>query len=283
MTGGDVLFVIILYGGFFGGILLLVFAVICSLAYESVKKKHPGIENEDPQKVFFLVAKAVAEMYAEMNAAARAANAEERAAEARNVSTRHLSGEITNDIVTVTQVQIAMLAQARHVQRSLNQIATENDLTTQKGLTVSLRETVLALLRSPETWTHAVAQTKTLKSRQAAKEHFESLSMEERSKFDVESLVNVDGQVRRRNVIKADEDEFASHIVVTLIVGTAHDSAVIEPVMSADELRNALKRVGSVTPEYLMIYEVLWSPQDEGDSLTDDELLMNYPKMFQIC
>ena len=194
---------------------------------------------------------------------------------------RHLSGEITNNIVTITQLQVAMVSEARHVQQALNQIAAETDLDTPEGLLLGLRETVVTLLRSPETWTHAIATSKTVKTKQEAKEHFEALSIEERSKFDVESMVNVDGQVRRRNMIERPED-VASHIVVTLIVGSAHDSPIIDPVMSIEELRIALKRLGSITPDYLMVYEVLWSPQDDSDSLTAEELLLNYPKMFQL-
>lgn len=194
---------------------------------------------------------------------------------------RHLSGEITNNIVTLTHLQVAMNANARHVQQALNQIAAETDLSTPEGLTIGLRETLLTLLRTPETWTHAIAQSKTLDSKQTAKQRFEALSMEERSKFDVESMTNVDGQVKRRDIIERTEDT-PSYIVVTLIVGTAHDSAIVDPVMSTEELRTALKRLGAITPDYLMIYEVLWSPQDASDSLTDEELLLNYPKMFQL-
>lgn len=195
---------------------------------------------------------------------------------------RQLSGEITNNVVTITQVQVAMISEARHVQQALNQIAAEGDMSTPEGITLALRETVVMLLRSPETWTHAIATTKTVNTKREAKEHFESLSIEERSKFDVESMVNVDGKVTRRGIIERAE-EVASHIIVTLLVGTAHDSAVIDtPVMSSEELRAALKRLGSITPDYMMVYEVLWSPQDESDSLTEEELMLNYPKMFQL-
>ena len=200
---------------------------------------------------------------------------------ARQRVSRQVSGDISNNLVTITQLQVAMLAQARQDQQALNQIASETDFSTQKGLTLGLRETVLALLRAPETWTHALASTKTLNTKQEAKERFAALSMEERSKFDVESLVNMNGQVKRRTRIET-KGEFASHIVVTLIIGTAHDSAIIDTVMSVEELKTALKRLGAITPEYLMIYEILWSPQDENDSLTEEELLLNYPKMFQL-
>ncbi|MEM6598741.1 MAG: DUF1517 domain-containing protein [Cyanobacteria bacterium P01_C01_bin.69] len=197
-------------------------------------------------------------------------------------TSRHFSGEITNNIVTITQLQVAMVSEARHVQQTLNQIAAETDMGTPDGLTLALRETVVTLLRSPETWTHAIATSKTVNTKQEAKQHFEALSIDERSKFDVESMANIDGKVTQKKIVERAED-VASHIVVTLIVGTAHDSAVIDtPVMSGEELRSALKRLGSITLDYLMVYEVLWSPQDESDSLTDEELLLNYPKMFQL-
>ena len=196
-------------------------------------------------------------------------------------ASRRLSTEITNNIVTVTQVQVAMLSQARHVQQTLSQIAEDMDMSDQQSLTIRLRETVLTLLRSPETWTHAFACSKTVKTKQAAKEKFENLSLEERRKFDVESLSNVDGKIHQQAIIQREQGP-AAYIVVTLIVGTAHDNPLIEPVTSADELTTALKKLGSITPDYLMVYEVLWSPQDESDSLTDDELLLNYPHMLQI-
>ena len=209
------------------------------------------------------------------------ANAAMRSSAAQPRTKRRISGEITNNIVTITQLQVAMHASARHVQQALNRIAEETDLGTPEGLTLSLRETVVTLLRSPETWTHAIATSKTVSTKQEAKQRFEALSIEERSKFDVESMVNTSGQLKHREMIERPED-IASHIVVTLIVGTAHDSPIIDPVMSSEELRLALKRLGSITPDYLMVYEVLWSPQDESDSLTEEELLLNYPKMFQL-
>lgn len=200
---------------------------------------------------------------------------------AARTASKRLSTVVTNNIVTVTQVQVAMLSQARHVQQTLNQIAESADMSDKNGLTKSLREAVLALLRSPDTWTHAAAHSKTVKTKQAAKEKFEDLSLEERSKFDVESISNVNGKVQKQAIVQREQGP-AAYIVVTLIVGTAHDAPLLEQVTSADELKTALKKLGSVTPDYLMVYEVLWSPQGESDSLTDDELLLNYPKMLQI-
>ncbi|NJN87259.1 MAG: DUF1517 domain-containing protein [Leptolyngbyaceae cyanobacterium SL_7_1] len=65
------------------------------------------------------------------------------------------AGEMLNDVITVTQLQVALLAQARTIQADLTELTTHADLQSQQGLSRMLQETVLALLRSPENWSHA--------------------------------------------------------------------------------------------------------------------------------
>jgi uncharacterized membrane protein len=51
----------------------------------------------------------------------------------------------------------------------------------------------------------------------------------------------------------------------------------------SETLKEALEKVASVRPDYLMTFELLWSPQVEADSLTYDELLTEYTDMLQIA
>lgn len=190
--------------------------------------------------------------------------------------------ELTNDIVTVTELQIALVAQARELQRDLTQLTERADLSTQAGLSELLRETVLALLRSPEYWTHAKVRGQTLRSRTAAAQLFEQLSLEERSKFSLETLVNVSGQIRRQSSTSTSINDPAAYIVVTLLVGTADDRPLLSQVRSTAELKQALQRLGAISSDYLLIYELLWSPQDERDSLSREELIAQYPDLIQI-
>jgi len=204
-------------------------------------------------------------------------------AQSRGGLSTNVSGEIDNNIVAVTFVQVAMLAQAREVQQDLNQMVAITDLGTPAGLMRALQETVLAMSRVSHSWSHALVHSHTVPSRQQAGQAFERLSMEERSKFDVESLTNIDGEIKTQDIIQRDEDP-ASYIVVTLIVGSAHDQPLVtEPVLSPDDLRSLLLKLGAITDDYLMVYELLWSPQNESDSLTRDELLLHYPDMTQIA
>ena len=191
--------------------------------------------------------------------------------------------EIDNDIVTVTRLQVALLSQARSIQDSLTEYTLKADTDTPAGLAALLQESVLALLRSPENWSHVRVNSETVKSREAASQIFEQLSIEERSKFSAETLSNVSGQVRQQAIPKAEDDAPASYIVVTLVLGTADDKPLFnEKIRSAEELQAALKRLGSIPSDYLFVFELLWSPQEAADSLTYDELLTEYPDLVQI-
>ncbi|WP_052050742.1 DUF1517 domain-containing protein [Leptolyngbya sp. KIOST-1] len=190
--------------------------------------------------------------------------------------------ELLNDIVTVTRLQVALLAGARELQGQLDRIALEADLSTSAGLAAQLRATALALLRHPDYWTHVGADSQTVAGREKAAELFERLSIQERSKFAVETLVNVGGEVQRRAMPTAPSDEVASHIVVTLLLGTADDRPLFKSVNSVADLNAVLQRLGSISPAYLLVYELLWTPQDPSDSLSADELIANYPDLVTL-
>jgi uncharacterized membrane protein len=190
--------------------------------------------------------------------------------------------ELYNDIVTVSQIQIGLLAGARDLQRDLNALAQQANWGNQEGLAELLRETVLALLRSPEYWTHVRATSQTVKSREAGSRLFEQLSLAERSKLSAETLVNIGGRVRQQAPTQPLDSDPAAYIVVTLLVGTADDHPLFTEIRSAEALTAALRRLGSLPPSYVLIYELLWAPQDESSSLSRDELVASYPDLMQI-
>jgi uncharacterized membrane protein len=191
--------------------------------------------------------------------------------------------ELTNDIVTVTKVQVAMTAQARYIQSELTALSQSVDTSTQDGLTRLLQESCLALVRSPEYWTHVLSSSDTVRTPMEGQELFNKLSITERSKLDVESLVNVGGSQKTQALKLNPEEDPAAYVVVTLLIGTAHDKPLFpEPLRTSQSLQDALSKLAALPPEYLMVLEVIWSPQDEKDSLTEEELLTEYSGMMQI-
>lgn len=190
--------------------------------------------------------------------------------------------ELGNDTVTVTKLQVAMLAQAREIQSRLSEISLEVDTETPEGLHWLMQESVVALLRTPENWTHALASSQAVKT-EAAEKIFNQISVAERSKFSAETLVNVRGVNRKQKSIAIDpEKEPAAYIVITLLIGTEHDKPLFGQIRSEAELQTALKAIAEISPSHLLIFELLWSPQAETDSLTYDELLTEYSDMVQI-
>ncbi len=53
----------------------------------------------------------------------------------------------------------------------------------------------------------------------------------------------------------------------------------IPQINNADDLRQALRQIGSIPGEQLLAFEVLWTPQAENDVLTSEDVLAQYPEL----
>jgi uncharacterized membrane protein len=191
--------------------------------------------------------------------------------------------ELDNDIVTVSKIQIGLLSQAHAVQKQLTDLSLKIDTDTPEGLTELMQESVLALLRTPENWTHVSASSKTVKNRDEAQRLFNQTSVEERTKFSGETLTNVKGKIRQLPQDIKPDQEPGTYIVVTLLIGTENDRPLFSDVYSSQDLKQALEKIAATPPEYLSVFELLWTPQSDTESLTYDEMLSEYANMMQIA
>lgn len=194
-----------------------------------------------------------------------------------------------NPAVSVARLQVGLLAQARGLQTDLNQIAETADTSSSAGLTKVLQETTLSLLRNPEYWAYADAdsdQTRLAGAEQA----FNQLAIAERSKFTGETLSNVNAQISQAQAKKAlsgNGGELASmeapgeYIVATVLVAS-QGKLKLPPISSQADVRQALNQIGAVSSEQLMAVEVLWTPQVSGETLSADELIAEYPNLTLI-
>ncbi len=193
-----------------------------------------------------------------------------------------VGGDLGNETFTVSKLQVALFAQAREVQSRLTELSLEVDTDTPEGLMTLMQESVLALIRTPENWTHVAYSSQSV-HRDKAEEVFNKLSLEERTKFSEETLVNVRGRVAQRSTAIASLDKDPSaYIVVTLLIGTEHDKPLFGEIKNTQELSTALETIAAIPASHLLVFELLWSPQADTDSLTYDELLTEYSNMIQI-
>lgn len=191
--------------------------------------------------------------------------------------------ELENDIVTVTKLQVALRATANTVPTQLSDLAVRADTSTAEGVFTLFQQAVALLLDQSQHWTHALAHSQTIDTRDAAEEVFSQLSLQERRKFSAETLTNVDGVLSRQTIAPPAADEKPAYIVVTLLLGTADDAPILGEIQTAAELRAALMRLSAIQAPYLLVFELLWSPQADTDVLTADDLASEYSDLIAIA
>jgi uncharacterized membrane protein len=184
--------------------------------------------------------------------------------------------ELTNNIVTVTRLQVALRAEAKTVQDNLSELTIAGDTTTPAGLFQLLQQAAILLLDQADQWTHVLASSQTVDSREAAEALFAQLSTQEQSKFSAETLSNVDGVLHQESLPPTDSSEKPAYIVVTVLLGTADDRPLFGDITTATALWEALQQIVALRSHYLMVLELLWTPQTARESLTATELVTEY-------
>ncbi|MFS8900814.1 DUF1517 domain-containing protein [Synechococcus sp. H60.2] len=185
--------------------------------------------------------------------------------------------------VTVAQVKVGLLASARQLQKDMNALALEADTQSPEGLSQLLQEVTLGLMRYSDYWAYGHAQAEKLPLSRAESLFYQA-SLQERSKFSAETLSNRNNQIQQvpQAVLKraaAEIPDVGEYLVVTLLVAYRGNSGTLPVVKSAADLRQCLLQLASIPAERIVAIEVLWTPQLEGDTLSAEALLTEYPEM----
>ena len=180
--------------------------------------------------------------------------------------------------VNMIQVQVGLLASAKSLQEDLRSLATSSDTSSSAGLQRLLQETTLSLLRQPDLWVYANAESGSVPF-SSAESTFNRLSMNERSKLDAELTSNVGGQrTTDTSNSTGDADATNEFIVVTLLVASTA-SAKLAGADTGEDLRQTLRILGSTASSELMALEVIWQPEGRGDVLSANDLVTAYPNL----
>ena len=180
--------------------------------------------------------------------------------------------------VNMIQVQVGLLASAKSLQDDLRSLAASSDTSSSAGLQRLLQETTLALLRQPDLWVYANAESGSVPF-STAESTFNRLSMNERSKLDAELTSNVSGQRTTVSSSSAgDADATNEFIVVTLLVASTA-SAKLAGADTGEDLSQTLRILGSTASSEVMALEVIWQPEGRGDVLSANDLVTAYPNL----
>ncbi|KAF8088720.1 hypothetical protein N665_0532s0079 [Sinapis alba] len=177
---------------------------------------------------------------------------------------------------SVIKLQVGLLGLGRTLQLDFNRLAENADTSTSEGLTYVLTEATLALLRHPDYCISCYSSVDVRRSIEDGEKRFNQLSIEERGKFDEETLVNVNSIKRQSSKIRTASGFSNEYIVVTILVA-AEGIHKLQPINGTVDLKEALQKIGSIPRNKIMAVEVLWTPQNEKDTLSERELLEDYP------
>lgn len=193
------------------------------------------------------------------------------------LSDRNEGGVLTaTEKTTVLKLQVGLLGMGRSLQRDLNRIAEVADTSSSEGLSYVLTETSLALLRHPDYCISGYSSVDVKRSMEDGEKRFNQLSIEERGKFGEETLVNVNS-IKRQSTSSKRSNGFSNEYIVITVLVAAEGVYKLPSINGSGDLKEALQKLGSISANKILAVEVLWTPQNENDTLSERELLEDYP------
>jgi uncharacterized membrane protein len=179
----------------------------------------------------------------------------------------------------VYRLQIGLGRSGRGIQERLARFAAEGDTNSESGLAALLQQTALELLREKDSIRYAGVDASGPMSLTNAETKLNSFSLAERSRFQIERVRGADGRVRHATEAAEEGKEALEYVVVTLVVATRTPVANFKTAADRAQLESLLAQLGSATPGGLLGLEVIWTPADPNDSMTETDVMTTYPDL----
>lgn len=179
----------------------------------------------------------------------------------------------------VYRLQIGLGRSGRGIQERLARFASEGDTNSESGLAALLQQTSLELLREKDSIRYAGVEASGPMSLTNAETKLNSFSLAERSRFQIERIRGADGRIRHATEAAEEGKEALEYVVVTLVVATRTPVANFKTANDRAQLENLLAQLGSAPPSGLLGLEVIWTPADPNDSMTETDLMTTYPDL----
>ena len=180
------------------------------------------------------------------------------------------------------KLQLALGRSARSIQDRLSEFASRGDTTTEAGLASLLQQSALELLRHKDSVRYAGADARGPLTLTNAETAMNAVSLAERSRFQVERVRAADGRMARSEAAAEEGKEALELVVVTLVAATRTKLEHFHAIGSPDELAALLSELGGIPPTGLLGLEVIWTPADENDSMTETDVMTTYPDLRSV-
>jgi uncharacterized membrane protein len=186
------------------------------------------------------------------------------------------------------RLQLALGRSARGIQDRLAEFAGQGDTESEAGLAALLQQTALELLREKDSIRYLGTEARGPMSFTNAETAMNGLALAERGRFQVERVRAAGGRVSRSAAAAEEGKEALELVVVTLIVASRTpldkfgSSGSAESAASPADLAALLTELGGVSPDAILGIEVVWTPADPNDSMTETDVMTTYPDLRSI-
>lgn len=163
------------------------------------------------------------------------------------------------------------------LQANLRHTAAAADTESVRGLADLIDNTAVLLLREQAGWRFGLYEVWT-GSLEKAEGQFDAWMTETRAEF-VETYRHFEGKevVQAGYEPKAEPD--GRYILVTLLLAVSGSLPPIPTPLRREGARQALMALASSSPTNTLAAYVAWTPEAEGEALTEQDLLLGWPKL----
>ncbi|MFN3179527.1 MAG: DUF1517 domain-containing protein [Thermus sp.] len=179
---------------------------------------------------------------------------------------------------SVARLRLALLSRPQ-VQRALRHLAEEADTASAKGLADLVDEAALLLLKEEPAWRFGDYQV-TAGSEEEALARFDAWMLEERSKYQ-ETFRHFEGKKLAVEDYQAQMEPGGRYLVVSLILAERRFLPPQSP-LTRSRARQALMDLAGSSSFTLLAAYLSWTPEREGEALTEEELLLLYPELAKL-
>lgn len=209
---------------------------------------------------------------------------------ARNMKT---SSSVLGDGADVLRLSIAIDVPRREDPHSilsvLHRLSRSTKTDSRTGVQNLVSQVAVELLRRKQSIVAASSSYKHFTDPSKAQREFDELSVQERSKFEKETVNKFGGlDYSINNMYESaffspsdKEGSQATVAVVTLLLAIDGDCTNVPSVRSAEDVDCALSRVASnvKADNCLRSAEILWTPEDRSETLSQRDILADYPDL----
>lgn len=192
--------------------------------------------------------------------------------------------------VSVAQISVAMEVPRRDDPNSilsvLDRISNTARTDSRVGIQNLSSQVALELLRRKSSIRSASTTYNHYKDRNQAQRQFNNIAIKERGKFERETVSQYGGvnySPERTSSLPGASGQ-ATMAVVTLIVAIEGDSTKMPNIRSIQDVEDALRRIASDSKvdNCLQSAEILWTPEERTETLTERDVVADYPGLRTI-